>query len=161
MKVSLRKIKLSDAGHLLKLSQGDEMAKWSSIKQPKDISESKEIVCNLLDKQSNGKGYYFMILADGLPVGRVGIFDIDQKNKIAEIGIWVGQDFWGRGIATLAIKEIVEYGCYKLNLLKIKAEVAQDNIGSRRALEKNGFSLISQPNSSKEGVDLVYEIELA
>lgn len=56
------------------------------------------------------------------------------------IGYWIGREFWGRGIASAAVTEL-------LKLVKIRplfAEVAIHNVGSKRVLEKNGFELLEE-----------------
>ena len=58
------------------------------------------------------------------------------------IGYWIGKEFWGRGIASAAVAEL-------LKLVKTRplyAEVANQNIRSKRVLEKNGFELLEEGN---------------
>ena len=57
----------------------------------------------------------------------------------SEIGYWVGEPYWGRGIATQAIAKITRYGFEKLQLERIYAGVYEFNVASMKALEKNGY----------------------
>lgn len=68
----------------------------------------------------------------------------DVYRKSAEVGFWIGEPYWGKGIVTRAIQLITDYGFNELNLARIYAGVLEYNIGSMKALEKNGFK--------KEGV---------
>lgn len=82
----------------------------------------------------------FAIEVDGEAVGSVGIFpqsDIHRKN--AEIGYWLGEPYWGRGIATEAVKQIIEYGFATFDISRIWAVPFPTNLGSQRVLEKAGL----------------------
>jgi [ribosomal protein S5]-alanine N-acetyltransferase len=75
-------------------------------------------------------------------VGSIGIVsktDIYRKN--VEIGFFISEKFWGKGIATRAIKAAVSYAFREFDIVRVYAEVFSDNIGSRRALEKAGLKL--------------------
>ncbi len=63
----------------------------------------------------------------------------DVYKKTAEIGYWLGEPFWNKGIATIAVKLITEYGLNSLNFIRIHTGVFEYNIGSMRVLEKNGY----------------------
>ncbi len=52
-----------------------------------------------------------------------------------EVGYWLGKEFWGKGIATQALTEFLEY----IKTRPLFARVTTHNIGSRRVLEKCGF----------------------
>lgn len=52
-----------------------------------------------------------------------------------EVGYWLGKEFWGKGIATRALKEFLK----KIETRPLYAHVAKQNIASRRVLEKCGF----------------------
>ncbi|MGB5228245.1 MAG: GNAT family protein, partial [Eudoraea sp.] len=64
--------------------------------------------------------------------------------KSAEIGYWIGEPYWGKGIATKAIKLITKYGFEDLKLVRIYAGVFEFNMVSMKVLENNGYK--------KEGV---------
>jgi [ribosomal protein S5]-alanine N-acetyltransferase len=57
----------------------------------------------------------------------------------AEVGYWIGEPFWNKGIATAALGLITQYGFEKLGLRRIYASVFEGNAGSKRVLEKNGY----------------------
>ena len=64
----------------------------------------------------------------------------DVYRKTAEIGYWIGEPFWNKGIATTAVNLITDYGLNSLDLNRIHTGVFEYNIGSMRVLEKNGYS---------------------
>lgn len=78
----------------------------------------------------------------GKAIGGIGLHpgtDIYRLN--AELGYWLGEPFWGKGIMTEAIRQMVVYGFEKWPIDRIFARPFHTNIGSQRALEKAGFTL--------------------
>jgi len=59
----------------------------------------------------------------------------------AEIGYWIGEPYWSKGIATKAVRLITKYGFNKLELVRIYTGVFDYNKASQRVLEKAGFKL--------------------
>jgi len=73
-------------------------------------------------------------------IGGIGIVikaDIFRKN--AEIGYWVGEKYWNKGIATKAIKAMIDYSFETFNINRLYATIFDSNIASIRALKKCGF----------------------
>jgi ribosomal-protein-alanine N-acetyltransferase len=68
----------------------------------------------------------------------------DVYQKTAEMGYWLGEPFWNKGIVTTAVKLITRYGFDQLNLIRVFAGVFEYNLPSMKVLEKNGYK--------KEGV---------
>jgi [ribosomal protein S5]-alanine N-acetyltransferase len=57
----------------------------------------------------------------------------------AEIGYWLGEPFWGKGIITSAVGGLVQYAFANFDLVRLQAIVFEWNTASMRVLEKNGF----------------------
>ena len=84
----------------------------------------------------------FAIDVDGEAVGGIGlILNGDVYIKSAEVGYWIGEPFWGKGVATEAVRQITEYAFYYFDLVRLYAEVFEHNKSSMRVLEKNGYYL--------------------
>jgi [ribosomal protein S5]-alanine N-acetyltransferase len=71
-------------------------------------------------------------------IGLTGQSDVYKKT--AEIGYWIGEPFWNKGIATIAVKLITSYGLQSLDFVRIHTGVFEYNIGSMRVLEKNDYA---------------------
>jgi RimJ/RimL family protein N-acetyltransferase len=56
------------------------------------------------------------------------------------IGYWIGKQFWGRGVASSALKEFLE----EVKIRPLYAHVVNHNLASKRVLEKNGFELLDK-----------------
>jgi len=80
------------------------------------------------------------IVVDGETVGGVGVdLGTDVRRRSAEIGYWLGEPFWGRGIVSEALVMVTEHAFQRLNLLRLFAFAFTENVGSVRVLEKAGY----------------------
>ncbi|MDQ3833907.1 MAG: GNAT family N-acetyltransferase [Actinomycetota bacterium] len=90
----------------------------------------------------------------------VGGIELELKSDVercsAEIGYWLGEDVWGRGIATAAVGALTRHGIEVLSLYRIFATPFADNPASIRVLEKAGYVRegILRRSAIKEGVIL-------
>ncbi len=71
-------------------------------------------------------------------IGSIGLY-INKKHQHAELGYWIGRDFWSNGYCTEAVSSVVNYSFHKLNLNKIFAHHISRNNASGKVLQKNGF----------------------
>jgi len=72
--------------------------------------------------------------------GGVGAHFFDNEHRYsAEVGYWLGESYWGKGIATTALQQFTEQLFARDDINRLFAPVAGDNIGSMRVLEKCGF----------------------
>ena len=71
-------------------------------------------------------------------IGFVGGADVERFS--AEIGYWLGETYWGRGIATEALVLVTDHVFTRRNMLRLFALPFADNIGSTRVLEKAGYA---------------------
>src|SRR5919202_6293870 len=82
-------------------------------------------------------------LTDDYPVfvGSIGLKNIDLINKKADLGYWIGEEYWDRGIATECVELIINYAFSSsdLGLREVIAYVFPENKASIRVLEKNGM----------------------
>lgn len=82
----------------------------------------------------------FAIDVAGEAVGGIGfILQPDVARRSAEIGYWLGEEFWGRGIATNAVIAVTDHAFANHDLCRIYAHVFDWNRASARVLEKAGY----------------------
>ena len=86
------------------------------------------------------KGHLFTIFASDEPAGNVDVRSYADGYR-ADIGLWLGERFHGRGAGTEAIRLVCHYAFTQLPLEKLEAAIFEGNHASRRAFEKNGFQL--------------------
>lgn len=82
----------------------------------------------------------FAIEYDGQLCGVIGLVEqSDVYKKTAEIGYWIGEPFWNKGIATRAVNLITNYAFDQLDFVRIHTGVFEYNTSSMRVLEKCGY----------------------
>jgi [ribosomal protein S5]-alanine N-acetyltransferase len=72
-------------------------------------------------------------------IGVAAIIDWSNKHKSIEIGYFLSEKYWGRGIVTEALDKIVEYGFANLSVNRIEGRCDTDNIGSQKVMTKLGM----------------------
>ena len=89
-----------------------------------------------------GPETFFAIAVDGEAVGGIGfVLQQDVERVSAEIGYWLGEQFWGRGIATEALAAVTRYAIEQHRLTRLFAVPFAYNTASCRVLEKAGYVL--------------------
>jgi ribosomal-protein-alanine N-acetyltransferase len=104
---------------------------------------------------------------NGEAAGGIGIHpqeDVHCKN--AEMGYWLAEPFWGKGIVSRAIPQMVKYGFDHFDITRIFARPYGTNIASQKVLEKSGFVLEGRFEKTffKNGVfldELIYAVRRA
>jgi [ribosomal protein S5]-alanine N-acetyltransferase len=148
--------------NLRKWQSGDEVSLaqsannykiWRNVKDifphPYTLADAYEWI-----KFAQNQPLTFTIEVGGKAVGGIGVlFKEDVYRHNAEIGYWLSEDYWGKGIITKAINEVVELTFDSTNIHRIYAGVFEYNIASMRVLEKAGFEkeAILKQSIAKEG----------
>lgn len=141
IEVKLRSWHISDLEDLVKYANNWKIARNLTDQFPFPYTEKKgrEFIAYA---SGEGPNHIFAIEVEGRAVGGIGIHpqeDIFRKN--AELGYWLAEEFWGKGIITQAIGQVVEFTFKNLDIDRIFARPFGSNIPSQRVLEKNGFVL--------------------
>ena len=101
--------------------------------------------------------FAFAIAVEDVAVGSIGVFRKENiHRRTAELGYYVGEPWWGKGIGTLAVKQICRYVFEQTDILRIFAEPFAYNTASCRILEKAGFTCegVLRHNAVKNGAVL-------
>ncbi|MCM1437970.1 MAG: GNAT family N-acetyltransferase [Roseburia sp.] len=155
MMVTLREWKESDAAALAELLSNKKILDNLRDGLPYPYTESDALdyinLCLSVDKTAN---FCFAIDFNGVLAGSIGVFRQENIHfKTAEIGYYVGEQFWGNGIATEAVRLACKHVFDSTDIVRIYAEPFAENIASCRVLEKNGFVSegILRKNAYKNG----------
>lgn len=163
MTISLRPWKLSDAESLVKYANNINVAQFLTNAFPSPYLIKDAISFIEMASQQNPT-QLFAIDVNGEAIGSIGLHkqsDILEKNL--ELGYFIGQPFWGKGIATQAVKQIVQYGFNNFDVVRIFARPFGNNIASQKVLQKAGFTLEAkiEKNLYKNGEfldELIYAV---
>ena len=138
-KIKIRPLELSEKNELAKLANNKKI--WNNLRDyiPFPYTESDaDFFINLTKKEEPKQT--FGIEYEGKLSGIIGlVIQKDVYKKSAAIGYWIGEPFWGNGIATKAVELITKYGFDKLDLNRIYTGVFEYNTASMKVLEKNGY----------------------
>lgn len=138
---------------LRRLAESDvsiEYVRWMNDSEVVKYTESRfyhhtlESTLNFVRSVTNESNYAFAIIdrQTGKHIGNIKIGNINAHHKNADIGLIIGnKDYWGKGIATEAIRLCTEFAFHELGLHRVWAGVYAPNKGSAKAFEKAGFRL--------------------
>jgi ribosomal-protein-alanine N-acetyltransferase len=139
MRVKLGPLLEEHASQLAKLANNKNIADalMDYFPHPYELKHAYEFVVTTAEKEPR---HTFGIFYKKQLVGIIG-FNVqsDIYRVSAELGYWVAEEFWRKGIATAAIREMTRYGFKTLDLQRIYARVFEFNSPSMRTLEKNGY----------------------
>ena len=141
MQVAIRRWKHEDLSNLV--FHANNINVWNNVRNYFPHPYTEENGKAWLDKVVEPDPVINMAIdVDGEAVGGIGlILNGDVYIKSAEIGYWLGESFWGKGVTTEAVRQMTEYAFYYFDLVRLYAEVFENNKASMRVLEKNGFYL--------------------
>ncbi|MGH9997101.1 MAG: GNAT family N-acetyltransferase [Nitrososphaeraceae archaeon] len=170
--VNLREILINDVQDITLLLMNYNVSKhlWE-IPNPYSIDDALEFIKCANRDFNTLKALHFAIESKIIPssrnnlkfVGTISVKNIDLVNKKADLGYWIGEQYWGRGIATECLKLIIDYAfSAELRLKQLCAYVFPENKASIRVLEKNGMNKIGEVNeyhklSGRDRTSFIYE----
>ena len=141
MKCRIRKWELSDAKDLAATLSNKKVQDnlRDGLPYPYTEQDGKEFISAMLSADEN-ETFAFAIMVDDKVVGSIGIFRQGNiHSQTAELGYYIAEEYWGKGIMTEAVKQICEYVFGDSDIIRIYAEPFAYNIASCRVLEKAGF----------------------
>ncbi|XP_020230052.1 uncharacterized protein LOC109810875 [Cajanus cajan] len=139
-KISLRPLELSDLDDLMVWTSDEKVATFCTW----DPYTSKDDGINFIQNIATKFVWCRAICLNDRAIGCVSLssnseYDKSRKTS-AELGYVLGSKYWGKGIATLVVKQVVKIAFTELeHLERVEALVDVFNVGSQRVLEKAGF----------------------
>src|SRR5437868_8490986 len=141
--ISLQPYGMDDADDLYQAVREsiNELQPWMPWCHPNySIEESREWLALREDARSRGTEYDFCIsdASSGRFLGGVGVNQIKEVHRAANLGYWIRTSATGRGVATRAARLVARFGFEELNLIRIEIVAATGNLASQRVAEKVG-----------------------
>jgi RimJ/RimL family protein N-acetyltransferase len=154
-KFTLRPYRLSDAKEIAPLLNNWNIVKFlSNLPFPYKEADAREFIKKMLKemRKKDGKDFAMTIEIDGNPAGAIGLHRIEHNHK-AELGYWLAEPHWGRGIMPEVVKKFMAFTMKKFKLRRIYARIYTWNKGSIRVAEKVGmaFEGIAKKDALKDG----------
>jgi len=135
--VRMRPLGIADIPHIQRLAAAEEIANNTYVPHPYPPGAAEEFVRKARDQWRDDEAYVFAIIekaSEGF-AGCMGIHPLPAHNR-AEVGYWIGLPYWGRGLATAALRLIVQFGFEELGLNRIGAGHLPGNLASGRVMQK-------------------------
>ncbi len=137
----IRKWELSDAKDLAAALSNRNVQKnlRDGLPYPYTEQDGVEFISAMLSSDGN-ETFAFAITVDGKVIGSIGVFRQGNIHRqTAELGYYIAEGYWGKGIMTEAVKQICAYVFDNSDIIRIYAEPFAYNTASCRVLEKAGF----------------------
>jgi len=131
-----------DATELQRLAGAREIADTTvSIPHPYDLDHALALIGQQRREAVRGRATNFAIrlLADGPLIGSAGLRDIDPEHLQAELGFWMGREWWGQGYAREAAAAVIRFGFDSLGLNRICAHHMARNPAAGKVLQALGM----------------------
>ncbi len=155
----LRRYRSEDAEPLCRyLGTDPQMYQYSGWNPYATLSMAQETVGKFIDSYGDRHSYSWVMDVDDVLVGTIGAYD--YKDNRIEVGFSVVKSWQGRGLATEALKKVLEYLTENEGIPCVTAWCASENAGSRRVLEKAGMQYIRTEKNSLTVGEKTYDIRI-
>ena len=141
MLVQIRKWEHTDAADLSAALSNKKVQDnlRDGLPYPYTEQDGQDYISAMLAANENDT-FAFAVTADGKVIGSISAFrQSNIHRQTAELGYYIAEEYWGKGIMTEAVKQLCEYVFSHTDIIRIYADPFACNIGSCRVLEKAGF----------------------
>jgi RimJ/RimL family protein N-acetyltransferase len=137
--IKLRKLKLADARVFTTLANNKNI--WLTMRDVFPHPYSKDDAISFINFSAKSEtSYIFAITFNDEIVGAIGLHRLTDLNRFTvELGYWIGEPYWNKGIASKAVQLVIDFGFKTLDINRIYASTIESNLASSRVLEKNNF----------------------
>ena len=131
----------------------------SRIPYPYTIDDAKTFLKMSNTGHETGNELIFGMISksEGHLIGCIGL-TIDRENDVGELGFWVGQPFWGRGLCTEAGRSVLDHAFRQLALNCVFAVHYPHNVGSAKVIEKLGMTYEGRQRQRLKKADLYMDL---
>ena len=136
----IRRWRTRDAASVVRYANNFNVSRYlrDRFPYPYTMEHARAFLAGAVDEE--GEETKFAIDVDGEAVGGIGVIPgADIERFSAEIGYWLGEPFWGRGIMTDVLKAVTEWSMQEFHLTRMFALPFANNPASCRVLEKAGY----------------------
>jgi len=134
-------MRLDDAPDLFDYFSRDEVTAYYDLDSFTEQQQADELIQMWIDRFGSQQSIRWGITlkSDDRVIGTCGFHKWSQKHRRAEIGYELSPGYWRHGYMSEVLDVVIRYGFHGLELNRIEAQIFQDNVGSRKLLEKAGF----------------------
>ncbi len=140
-RLTLRRMAVSDTFDMYEYASRQDVTKYLTWYPHPDRDFTREYLGYLGNRYSAGMFYDWAVIyePDCKMVGTCGFTSFNCASDSAEVGYVLNPEYWGKGIATEALRRVLRFGFDELHLHRIEARFIEGNDRSRRVMEKVGM----------------------
>ena len=137
----LRKPRVKDAGDVFRYASDPEVARYVLWDAHKDLQETRFYLRGLIRRARQGypSSWVVTLRESGQVIGTIGYVWYSYDYRSAELGYSLSREYWNRGLATEALKAVIDESFRSLPLNRIEAQYDLRNPASGRVMEKSGL----------------------
>jgi RimJ/RimL family protein N-acetyltransferase len=139
-RLQLRPVRAEDAERVLELLRDPEVPLYFNWEPPRFYWEARQYAEAFAFENARQWAFHFAVVPrdEGVMAGVADLYHIRWEAKEAEIGLWLGKDYWGRGYCAEVNALLLDLAFGELGLERVVYHVAERNLRSQRAFEKVG-----------------------
>lgn len=138
-KIILREIEEDDLNSIVKWRNDPAILRWLFSYSPLNKTKQRRWYEKYLDDDSQ-QTFIIEVKEEKIPIGTVGLMNIDYKNQRAELGVLIGDESWqNKGIGKEALDLLIKFAFDGMNIRKIKAIVFEKNVPAIKLYKSCGF----------------------
>ncbi len=141
-RVRLRGPRADDADALFTLFSDPQVMRYWSRPPMTVRAEAEGLIDEIGEAFAKRAGFNWMVVQpeDDTVIGTAALFRFEPRHRRAEIGYSMRSDLWGRGLASEAVRVMLDWAIRTLGLHRVEADIDPRNDGSRRILARLGFA---------------------
>lgn len=144
MEMNIREWRFSDAQELATILNNKKIHAnlRDGLPYPYTLNDAQEFIESMLLADPIQTFAFAIINNEDKVIGSIGAFRCDNIHRqTAEMGYYIGENYWGQGIVTKAVKQMTNFIFSETDILRVFAEPYTTNLASCRVLEKCSFQL--------------------
>lgn len=137
----LRRMDVRDSRDMFEYARDPFVTKFLTWDPHPDEAYTRRYL-SFIDRRYKAGEFYdwaLILRAENKMIGTCGFTRIDYKKKCGEIGYVINKSYWGQGLATEAVGQVVRFAFTVLQLKQLEAHYMERNLASKRVMEKAGM----------------------
>lgn len=141
-RLTLRAMRVTDAADMFDYAHREDVTRYLVWTPHPNVHHTREYLTYVGQRYRTGDFYDWAIVhrEEGRMIGTCGFTRFDFSSDSAEIGYVLHPDYCGRGLATEAVRAVIDFGFERLELHRIEARYIQGNDASRRLMARVGMT---------------------
>lgn len=141
-RLHIRSVRLSDLQEVHALHSSPDVDKYNTLGIPESLEQTRDLLCEWVLSSGKSEGKSFICAVENEDGSFIGLIALNTGREIyqsAEVWFKYQKEYWGNGYATEALEAMIDFGFDELNLHRIEAGCAVENLGSKKVLERVGM----------------------